>query len=412
MATENKYPNPPLNRVLIVDDSNLQRQLLGVVCVEAGYNTVLAENGKEGLLLLEKDEFDLIITDLEMPEMDGVQFLRKIAERGIKSKIILVSGVSDGLLNSAEELARLDGLAISGKLKKPYIPEVCLSLIGRVTGFKGEEAEKKPAASGFTQVLPEEIEVGIRYGALVPYYQPKVDTKRGIVTGLECLARWRDHNGQLLGPGSFVPAAEKEGLISLLTREMIRLSFKDLAAWKKKGKEIAVSINASADDLRNPVFPDLVEEMADEHGISPTEVTIEITETKVMEQVADCLGSMSRLQLKGFGLSIDDFGTGYSSLKQLQYSPFTELKIDRSFVSKAVDHAQSRTVLESSIQLAANLGLHCVAEGIETVQQKELLESLGCYNHQGFLYARPMPASRVISWINQWNKEQPRKGVA
>lgn len=388
---------------LIVEDCGFQRQLLHLVCDEAGYHAIEATNGIEGLAALKENRVDLIITDLEMPKMDGLQFLHKLSEKKIKAKIIVSTSHPMSVLNAAEELAHQFGLQVIGALHKPFVPERFLSLLKQAALLDAVGHLDLQHLGEFQGKLSAEtVKDGIENGAITTYYQPKVTHTRSNILGLECLARWRMKNGKILSPASFIPTAEEHGLMASLTDTIIDQALGDMAGWQKKGRDIVVSINISVDNLRDRKFPDRLHKRTKTHKIEPSSIILEVTETKAIEHIADCLEVMSRLRLKGFGLSIDDFGTGYASLKQLQYSPFTELKLDRSYVVAAVRHGASHAVLQSGIKLAQDLGLSCIAEGVETDEQAEMLEAMGCERHQGFLYAKPLPGSEILPWIADW----------
>lgn len=389
-------------KALIIDDCTFQRHMLSVVCTEAGYLTVLVNNGVQALEALQDMSFTLIISDLEMPEMDGLQLTRELANLNIKSKIIFVSSHPHSVLGAAKELAEQFGLSIAGTIKKPYVPEDFLQLLLDTPLLNSEEATNQRYQGQFQgQLSKKAVLQGIQEGALIPYYQPKVCRETETLKGFECLARWKTGEGRILGPGSFIPTAEQNALMPELTDAIIHQALSDMAHWQTKGHTLPVSINISTDDLKDITFPDRLALLTSKHDISPNKVVLEVTETKVMEEARECLEVMSRLRLHGFGLSIDDFGTGYASLKQLQYFPFSELKLDRSYVAAAIEHKPSLAVLETGIQLARNLSLLCIAEGIETEEQAQFLVSLGCPLQQGFLYAQPMPRDTVLNWIHE-----------
>ncbi len=393
---------PEKPKALIIDDSAFQRHMLSVVCTEAGYLTVLVNNGVEAVAALQEMSFKLIVSDLEMPEMDGVQLIRELAKLEVKSKIVFVSGHSDSLLGAAKELAEQFGLSIAGTLKKPYVPENFLQLL-LDESLLNPDATLNPRYKGqFQGMLSKRTVIqGIEEGAIIPFYQPKICRVQKKLMGFECLARWDTGNGRVLGPGSFIPTAEQYSLMPELTDAIIHQALADMTVWQTAGHRLPVSINISTDDLKDIAFPDRLEHITHKHDIPPSRIVLEVTETKVMEEARECLEVMSRLRLRGFGFAIDDFGTGYASLKQLQYFPFTELKLDRSYVAAAINHRPSLAVLETGIQLARNLSLSCIAEGIETEEQAQFLVSLGCPQHQGFHYAKPLPRDAVLAWTNE-----------
>jgi EAL domain-containing protein (putative c-di-GMP-specific phosphodiesterase class I) len=175
----------------------------------------------------------------------------------------------------------------------------------------------------------------------------------------------------------------------------------DLASWNRRGHYPSVSFNVSARTLSNREFACEILQRVDAANVSPRSLTIEITESALVSDLASAIGTLGRLRLRGFGLAIDDYGTGFSSMQQLLRLPFTTLKIDRSFVGSAHQKWNLQTMLQSAIEMGHRLGLVTVAEGVETMDEMMLLESLGCQCLQGFLFSAPMPAAAVQSWLRQ-----------
>ncbi len=172
--------------------------------------------------------------------------------------------------------------------------------------------------------------------------------------------------------------------------------------WSKRGSPYTVSVNLSLKSLDDPKLADRITETVRRQGVDPSFIILEVTETAAMTDVARCLENLARLRMKGFGLSIDDYGTGYSSMQQLARVPYTELKIDQSFVLGAASQPRLRVMLESSMELANRLGLTVVAEGVETRQDWDLLKQLGCHKAQGYFIAKPLPADKFLDWVDEW----------
>ena len=172
-----------------------------------------------------------------------------------------------------------------------------------------------------------------------------------------------------------------------------------------------IALNISAQSLSDRRFANEIIRRVDDARISPSSLMLEITESALVSDLAAALGTLGRLRLKGFGLSIDDYGTGFSSMQQLSRLPFTELKIDRSFVHHAHDKWNLRAILQSAIEMAQRLGLTTVAEGVETREDMVLLRSLGCRYAQGYLFAAPMPASAISSWLAQGKHSESVRSV-
>jgi len=232
------------------------------------------------------------------------------------------------------------------------------------------------------------------------WFQPKVDATSLRAVGMEALARWQLPGGKFIPPDSFISVAENEGLIGELSRLLVTISLTEAAKLFTAGHPLKVAINLSGTWLNDLSLPDFILTKTTAVGLTAADVILEVTETGVMEDLTTALDVLSRLRLKGFGLSIDDFGIGYSSFEQLGRIPFTEMKLDRSFVSKGVEDAASRAILESSMDMAHKLNLATVAEGVETELDLKLVRSLGCDLVQGYLIAKPMPVKDLIVWLN------------
>jgi EAL domain-containing protein (putative c-di-GMP-specific phosphodiesterase class I) len=243
-------------------------------------------------------------------------------------------------------------------------------------------------------------------------YQPKVRLCDGRVTSVEALMRWTDPDFGRMGPQQFVALAERNGLIGELTEFGLGTTLKQWLAWRDQGLDIRVAFNISAMSLGHLDFPDLVEAMCVEAGVPTHQVVIELTEGAT-QPLVNLMDTLTRFRIKGFRLAIDDFGTGYSSMMQLHQLPFTEVKIDRSFVADAARAADSRLIVKTIIDLAHGLDMVVTAEGIEEPEQIDLLRELGCDLAQGFLISQPMDAAEVVPWTRKFEggwKEALRSG--
>jgi EAL domain-containing protein (putative c-di-GMP-specific phosphodiesterase class I) len=253
----------------------------------------------------------------------------------------------------------------------------------------------------------ESLRHAISRGEIIPAYQPKLNLQPGTrhqqpqLAGWEALARWTDAQGISYAPCQFIPLAEQEHLIVSLTLSLLDQVLADLHSWQQQGFTTSVAINLSAASLNEPDLASNIIQRVVAAGIAPRQLSFEITESALVMDLPAALATISRLRLKGFGFSIDDYGTGFSSMQQLSRFPFTELKIDRSFVQGAPRQQHIRQILQSAVDMGRRMGINSVAEGVETLEELELLKALGCRQAQGYLIARPMPAARVIPWVQQ-----------
>ncbi|MBL28734.1 MAG: diguanylate phosphodiesterase [Rhodospirillaceae bacterium] len=382
--------------VLVVDDEPLLLKLASKVLDRLGVKSVTtAQNGSEALALIEADDtsFDVILLDLNMPGMDGIELLRHLGERRFEGAVILLSGEDQRVLQTARQLGAVHRLRVLGAISKP-ISAASLRLLL-------QQARKRDfaATAGPQNRLSEaEIRHGLSNDAIVPYFQPKVDLKSGAIVGVETLARWKCESRGILGPGTFIPVAEECGLIDSLTRIIFAGAMTQAAEWGAAGLDLRIAVNFSVESLNDLSLVDFIVSCADENGIGLDNITVEVTESRLMEDLAAALEVLSRLRMKGVELSIDDFGTGYSSMEQLKRLPLSELKIDREFVSGASGDSWAHAILESSINLAHKLNMVTVAEGAETNDDWRLLAALGVDQVQGFLIARPMPGPDILGW--------------
>ena len=243
-------------------------------------------------------------------------------------------------------------------------------------------------------------------------YQPKIRLGSGDVVGFEALVRWRDEELGAVSPAEFVPLAEASGLISALTSNVLRSSLDALRRWHDAGRHVGVAVNISARSLDDPVLVGQVAAMLTASGIEPRWLTLEITESSVMENAARSLDVLLQLRSLGLRLSIDDFGTGYSSLHQLRGLPVHEVKIDKAFVDHVDGDGADRAVVRAIVELCDSLGLTTVAEGVEQASQAYALESLGVAEVQGFFYGRPMNETAATEWLIPRVPHTPRDAAS
>lgn len=245
--------------------------------------------------------------------------------------------------------------------------------------------------------LLDGFERALMNGRLHMVYQPKVACETGEVERVEALVRWDDPQHGTVAPSRFVPLAERHGLIDPLTQWGLRTTLRQWRQWCREGLDTCIAFNISALSLQHLDFPDLVERMCRALEVPTDRLVLELTEGAT-QPLIKLMDTLTRFRIKGIGLAMDDFGTGYSSLLQLQQLPFTEIKIDRVFITDLVRRQDSQVIVKAAIDLAHGLGLTVTAEGVETVDQLALLRNLGCDVVQGYLVAQPLEAHAMIPW--------------
>ena len=260
--------------------------------------------------------------------------------------------------------------------------------------------------------LESELHAAIDAHEFCVYYQPQVDARDMSIVGVEALVRWRHPRRGLLRPSAFIALAEETGLIVPLGQQVLRVACAQACEWQelRGGRPIRLAVNVSARQLREPGLVEDVAGVLSETGMDPELLDIEITETATLSSAGCADAVLRRLREMGVGVSLDDFGTGYSSLSQLRRLPITRLKIDRSFVSELPGSESSAAIAGAVIDLAGAIGLGVVAEGVETSQQLDFLRARGCYEVQGFLYCRPLPAGECQRVLTGWAGGLARRG--
>ena len=389
------------NRVLIIDDDIRICRIIKRVADELGIESFAIDNPE----LFEPANLDfepnVIFMDLQMPKLDGVELLRKLADQHSKAAIILVSGMDKSVIETTEELGKSLGLNMAGFLQKPID-------IDKVKKYLEQHFE--PASirtQEATKVTGEELAQAIKRNELVVHYQPQINLKSGKLIGVEALVRWQHPGHGLLFPDVFIPLAEQnKDLIELLTYSVLNNVLQSSTLKKEITSDLNVSINLSATMLHDLSLPDKVSKMLTEHDFDPDRLIVEITESGAMEDPALTMDILTRLRLKNIRLSIDDFGTGFSSLVQLYRMPFNEIKVDKSFVMKAMVDEEAATIVRTTIELGHGLGLEVVAEGIEDQETCNWLKEIGCDTGQGYFISRPVDAGNLESWVKEYSKKQ------
>ncbi|HIM07756.1 MAG: EAL domain-containing response regulator [Gammaproteobacteria bacterium] len=387
------------NRVLIIDDDQRICRLIKRVADGLGVESFVTDNPELFESAYLGYEPNVILMDLQMPKLDGIELLRKLAEYQSKAAIILASGMDKSVLETTEELGKSLGLNMFGFLNKPIDIDDVKKIL---------EKQFDPVKERTTQTLiitEADLLQAIEQNELVVYYQPQIQLETGKVIGTEALVRWQHPEHGLLFPDSFIPLAESnKELIGLLTYAVMETALQDDMKRREKGIELNLSINLSANLLSDLTLPDKVEELLTTYRFDPNRLLLEVTESGAMENPLLTMDILTRLRLKNIRLSIDDFGTGFSSLVQLYRMPFNEIKVDKSFVMKAMTDKEAAAIARITIDLGHSLGLEVVAEGVEDQETYDWLKGLSCEIGQGYFISRPVDVDQFSDWLNKYNK--------
>jgi len=250
------------------------------------------------------------------------------------------------------------------------------------------------------------LEAALNKKRLHMVYQPKVSLLDGSLKRVEALVRWDDPELGAIEPSLFVPLAEQHGLIDQLTQWGLKTVLRQWLEWRDDGLDTSIAFNISALSLQQLDFPDLVERMCRALEVPTDRLVLELTEGAT-QPLIKLIDTLTRFRIKGIGLAIDDFGTGYSSLMQLRQLPFTEVKIDQSFVADAERSRDCRLIIQSVAELAHGLGLTATAEGVETIDQLRVVRELGCDLVQGYLISQPLEPKALKPWKQKFRRAWP-----
>jgi EAL domain-containing protein (putative c-di-GMP-specific phosphodiesterase class I)/AmiR/NasT family two-component response regulator len=387
--------------VLVIEDDDFQRGMMVKMLRSFGVASVSdADNGRKAIDMIRMETgqpVDIVFCDLNMPEMDGLEFLRHLGREQQNISIVIISSLGSKLLVSAGKMAQMYGIKLLGAVEKPILPDQLKAMLSRHDRSESGQQKMQPSA----KFSLKEILQGINDKQFEPYFQPKVDFQTGSIVGAEALARWIHAEHGVITPYDFILPLEQSGQIDELTFTMLEMAATACRSFHDAGHMLTVSVNLSLVSLSDTSLADKITRMVRDIGLDPQYVILEITESAAMTDVGQALENLSRLCMNGFQLSIDDYGTGYSSMQQLTRIPFGELKIDKSFVKDFADNEALRIVVESSIDMAHKLNIKSIAEGVETQQEWDTLKAMGCDTAQGYFIAKPLNMASFIEFCTK-----------
>jgi len=388
--------------ILLLDDDPLQLKLLTRTLNGFGYTQLVAcDNAAAALRALDAPHrsIGLILLDLNMPGVDGVAFLKLLSERRVDAAVVLVSGEDERLIESAARFGASQHLRILGAITKPVVPAGLRAMLDR---WQTQAAAPVPPK----EYSADQVARAILHNELVPHFQPIVHLATGVLAGAETLVRWQHPDDGLVMPGQFISVAEERGLIRDITEFMIRAAVTQGRIWRDQGMDVSVAVNVSMGDLTRADFADFVLDALERSGLPPTALVLEVSERRFAQDPDTALAAISRLRMRRISMAIDNFGIGSSSLAQLRDVPFNAVKVNGSFVHGAAGNAILGAIVNSSIDLARQLGLRTVAEGVEDSTDWVWLRASACELAQGWFIGAPMAASELAAWVNAWEKRR------
>lgn len=387
--------------LIVVDDDVEVAALIAHIGEQAGFRVKSINDSTQVLDTLRIHDPDAIVLDLQMPALDGVQVLRVLADKKARAGIVLVSGMDERTRASAETFGKEKGLRVLGTMQKPFDPEDLLQTL-------------RTARAATAPLTPQDLQNAILEEDLLVLYQPtvkRVGAASWRVHSMEALLRWNHAERGLLSPAEFLAMGESSGLIRPMTDYVIQKGLEQLKGWQSRRIDLGLRVNISASLFTDLDFPDRFETLMTELDIDPAVVTLEITETAMLDQHPDTFDILTRFRLKKLNLAIDDFGIGYSSLTQLFRMPFNEMKIDKSLLQRVPQSSEAKIMVEALVDLAHNLKLTVCAEGVETPDVLDYLADIGCDSAQGFYISRPILPKDVLGVIDRDSANNSARGA-
>ncbi|MBX9900990.1 MAG: EAL domain-containing protein [Burkholderiaceae bacterium] len=330
-------------------------------------------------------------------EKDAVEYIRNHIDQALAMPIRCTHYTVDVSLVYGMAIACKEPATLVTLLRNA---EVALYAAKRTGATSAWYTDAQEASRLIHLSLLSDLRLAVRESALQLWLQPKVRLQDQTTYGFEALVRWQHPERGFISPADFIPFAERTGYIGIITQWMLESAISMLASWKTDHPKLSIAVNVSTVDLRDPNFPQRVKHLLEQFSVDPKLLKLEITESGIMEDPANAIKLLHSIRDTGIGLSIDDFGTGHSSLSYLQRLPVDELKIDRSFVININDQPATQRLVKTIIEMGHGLGLHVIAEGIETEAERDTMRALGCDAMQGYLSSRPLFGANLQNWLN------------
>jgi EAL domain-containing protein (putative c-di-GMP-specific phosphodiesterase class I) len=392
-------PERENNVVLAVDDEPDFLELISMIGEGVGCEVLTAATPDRFRAHLAQRRPALVLLDLQMPAMDGIEALRYLAHNGSDAGVLLASGMDQRVLVSARQLGESLGLKMLGVLQKPAMVEDIEALL-----------KEHLTGGASSRVTVQELQRALENHEFAVHYQPQLERLGGEwrVRSFEALVRWQHPRlGLLLAP-EFLNLAEQSGLIVQLSDQVLQQAVRQIGHWRHNGLDAGLAVNLPPRLVQDLEFPDRLGRLLVEFGLPPQHLTLEVTEAAPMRNPQLVMDIFARLRLRGVGLSLDDFGSGLSSLTQLYRMPFSELKIDASITADLASSSGAATVARALIELAHNLSLTACAEGVESSEAFEFLDRAGCDSMQGQYICPPCSAVDAERFAREWSGQQHR----
>jgi EAL domain-containing protein (putative c-di-GMP-specific phosphodiesterase class I)/ActR/RegA family two-component response regulator len=395
----------PGRRLLVVDDEAVQRLVVTSAAARAGFVADDAASLEAAVMQVRTATYDVVVLDLGLRKNDGIELLRRLCESGSDPVLVFISAFDERVRQAAARLAVSLGLRVAGTLGKPMAVDQLITLLRNVPQRAGTGHLEDVA-----KIDPVMLAAAIDRGEVTCAFQPKVTLSQRKLVGVEALARWHSPTLGTIPPNLFIPVAERSGLIDRLTWHVLDVALAACRTWRAACPDMTLAVNLSPLSLTDLALPERISDALAKADVPASALVLEVTETAVMTDCVAAADILTRLRIRDVKLSIDDFGTGHSSLLSLMRLPFSELKIDQSFVRDCLADPEAPKIIRGIVSVARELDLKLVAEGIETESVAELMEKLGCLVGQGYLFAPPLTAEALAARLRDAGQSVFRSG--
>ncbi|HYX18096.1 MAG TPA: EAL domain-containing response regulator [Nostoc sp.] len=387
-------------KILIIEDEESVRENILDLLEAENFETIAAANGRIGVHLAISEVPDLILCDMMMPQLDGYGVITALRQ---DPSTVTIPFIFLTAKSAKSDFRQGMNMGADDYITKPFTrAELLSAIMNRLEKHATLKRYLSPKAvinnlSPKMQLLEISLHRAIKqhnFEEFEIYYQPIVDIASGKIVAAESLLRWQSPELGLIYPTEFIPLAESTGLIVPLGKWVLKNVCQQIKIWRDSGiYPLTLAVNLSVIEFNQPGFIEKVVNFIDINGLEPHYLKLELTESMIMQDVNSAIATMSKLQSLGVKIAIDDFGTGYSSLIYLKNLPINTLKIDRYFIHNVANDPQKSAITKALIQMAHNLNLDVVAEGVETEAELGFLRQHKCDSMQGFLFSRPLPAA-------------------
>lgn len=387
-------------RIFILDSNHSRRSIIVSTLKQIGCQEVLsAGDGNKGLALLKQaGGVDILLLDPYMTTMDGLDFLHDVALASNVKALIFMGELAADVKRTLRQLSSQMGMQVLGELGNPLVLQ---TLKQQLHHFMSNQFLASPLPPMEQHPTRQAVNTALLEEQFDAYFQPTFDLRSGCVKNVEVLARWNHPTMGLIPPSTFLPVLEHMGLMDELWATMLYQGLNLQRKAQARGHSFNLAFNVEGPQLTHRSFSAKIKALLIDNNANGSDLTFEVTERNALDLTASMLENLVRLRMLGCQLAIDDFGSGYSSLMRLCHMPFTEIKLDKAFLRNVENDQCSQAAIASTLTLGANLGISVVFEGVETEVQRETLIALGGKFGQGHLCAHPMPAAKLLLWLEQ-----------